>query len=115
MPFRTRAANFHHLRDTTDIDGITLFKPEGYPPVARDGHGEMTLQRSFERMQPEAWKIHVLRPAAAVEQSEDVAQLLQVLRCNSSRRPAIVERLEPSMPERSDHSQRLRRDLSSVN
>jgi hypothetical protein len=53
--------------EIVDLGGIALFEPERDPPVARDGYGETALQRSFERMKPEARKIHVLRLSAAVE------------------------------------------------
>ena len=90
--------------EVVDVDRLTLLEPEGDSPIAGHQHRKVTLQLAFERVQPQAREIQILRPAATIQQGQNVSQLLQMLRCYSSRRPTVVERLEPSMLERPDHS-----------
>jgi len=66
-------------------------------------------------MQPQSRKIHVLQAPAPVEQSQNVAKLLDVLRCHPPGCPSIVESLETSMSERPDHRDIIICRVSLVN
>ena len=75
----------------------------------------MALRLAFQRMKPEPRQIKTFRPGASVKDSQNVQKLLNMLRRHPPRRSTIVERLEPSMPERRDHTQTLICRLSLVN
>ncbi len=54
-------------------------------------------------MEPKARQVHVRRDSAAVQDGENVAQLLNMFWRYVSGRSTIVESLEAAMFERSDH------------
>jgi len=74
----------------------------------------VTLQIAAERVKSEARQIHILRRPATVQGRENIAKFLDMLRGDPSRRPALIESLQPSMPDRSDHRANVFRRLSLV-
>ena len=85
------------------VDYVPLFEPKGHPPVPRDRHGVMALQFTLQWMEPETGNIDVLWPSAPVENSQDIPQLLDMLRRNPPRRSLIVECFQAPVFERRDH------------
>jgi len=67
------------LIEIIDVDRISVFKAERYPPVPGYRHGPVASEIATQGVQPEARQVHVFRRAAAIEDSENVAQFLNVL------------------------------------
>ena len=89
--------------DIINIEDITIFEPKNHPPVPGNGYRVAPGEGSLQRMEPKSTQIHVLRAAGVVQQSEDVAKLLHMLRRDSFRCPSIVERFEPTMFDGPNH------------
>lgn len=61
-----------------------LLETENDPPIGSHGYGPKTLELACQRVQPEAWKIHVLDFLCAIEQAKDVFDSLDVLRVDAA-------------------------------
>jgi hypothetical protein len=54
-------------------------------------------------MEPETGEIHILRSSSAVQNGEDIFNLLQVFRLNASGLAIFKEPLQPPVPEVWNH------------
>lgn len=98
-----------------DVNGMSVLEAERQPLISGNRHRVMPFQASFQRMRPETGKVHFVRPAAAIQNREDVPVLSNMLRRHPPRRSSIVKGLESAMFKRPDHAGILLRRLSLVN
>ena len=61
-----------------DIQGVAVFEPKGYSPIARDGHRMVSPHATLEGVKSETRKIHSLRIGRAVEGRQDAQEFLHV-------------------------------------
>jgi len=80
------------------------WQAENHPPVCANGHGPKTFHLAFERMQPEAWHIHVGHRAGCIESRENVSQFNNVFSNDAARVVVFVKALQPFVADRANQS-----------
>jgi hypothetical protein len=69
--------------DQINIVGVALLKPKYDPPIRPDGNAPETSKIACKTVQSEAGQIHVFRLFGAIENGEDVFNLLQLIRADA--------------------------------
>ena len=65
--------------DQIDLTGIAILEPKHYAPVRPDSNTPESLQFSFKWMQGKAGKVHAFRSLGAVQNAENIFDLLNVI------------------------------------
>jgi hypothetical protein len=86
-----------------DINRMTAVEAEGDAPIPGDRYSPKISEVSLERMQPEARKVHIIWPTAAVQYRKNVAKLFNMRGGHPSCCSPIIKGFEPAMFKRSDH------------
>ena len=63
--------------DQVDLGRVNALEPEHDPPIAGHPHGPVTGEVPFQRMEPEAGKIHVLWAGRMIETRQDPIETRQ--------------------------------------
>jgi len=90
--------------DQIDIPNMSIVKPKYDAPVRANRDAPETLEPAFERVEPEAGKIHIRWSPGAVKNGEDVLNLLDHVGLEPS--PVAVDKksLESLVSETLDHA-----------
>jgi hypothetical protein len=89
--------------DQIDVESVAALKAKNYTPIGPDRHAPKTFQITLEGMEPETRKIHVLRNAGSVQDSQNVLQLFDVIRTNTLCFVVHKKLLEPFVPKTLNH------------
>jgi len=87
-----------------NVDRITVVEAERYTPIPGDRYCPKASELSFERMKSEAGKVHLIRPAAAVQYRENIAKFFNMCGGYPSCRFPIKKSFEPAMLKRPYHT-----------
>jgi hypothetical protein len=90
-----------------DIECVAILEAEDNPPIGAHADGPKPLKVSAKRMEPQAWKIHVLNLFRGFEQTEDVLDFLDVPRVDAPAVVIFVEPLQAFMAKPGDHERLL--------
>jgi hypothetical protein len=85
-----------------DIEGIAIFEAENDAPVGGYLNRPEAFQLALERVEPEAWGVHVSHSRRDVQAAQDAADLGHVLRPDTAAIALLEEALQPPMPEAPD-------------
>jgi hypothetical protein len=88
-----------------DVDGISIDPTERNAPVSACVYGITALVAADERMETEAWQVHVLRPRGVVERAKNIGYPFRVL--HAQRRPSPVAKKRSSAFSRNERIIRL--------
>src|ERR1700720_9924 len=87
-----------------DVNGVAVLEAERYAPITGNRYSPVALQVALKRVQPQAGKVHVVGPTAAVQHCKYITKLLAVPRCHASCCSPIIEGFQSSVLERLYHS-----------
>lgn len=82
---------------------MTVVEAECDAPIPGDRYSPRTSEVSLERMQPEARKVHIIWPTAAVQDRKNVTKFFNMRRGHPSCRSPIIKGFQPAMFKRPDH------------
>ena len=74
--------------DQVNIRGIALFEAENDAPVGTDGDAPITRELAFQRVQPKARQIELLRACRHIEPGQHARDLICMLRVHLA--PIVV-------------------------
>ena len=89
--------------DELHVAGGAVREAEDDAPIGPHRDAPAALAVAFQRMQPEAGKIHVLHGSSRLQSRQDVLDLLDLLRCQPAAVARFVESLQPAVLETADH------------
>ena len=89
--------------DELHVAGGAVREAEDDAPIGPHRDAPEALAVAFQRMQPEAGKIHVLHGSSRLQSRQDVLDLLDLLRCQPAAVARFVESLQPAVLETADH------------
>ena len=88
-----------------DIGRMAIGKSKDNSPIGSNRDRHEALQSTFQRVQIESWKIHILHGPGCIQACEYVAQFRQMFRHNASGVVIFIKTFQPLMAERLNHKQ----------
>jgi hypothetical protein len=85
------------------VHGVCTLKAPDNAPVGTDGDRLETAQVVFQRMQPEAWQVHVFRRFGPVQHGKDVFDLVEHVGPDLRPVSAFKKPFQTAMPEAPYH------------
>jgi hypothetical protein len=93
--------------DQIDIRGVALLETENDAPVGTDGDAPITRELAFQRVQPKARQIELLRACRHIEPGQHARNLICMLRVHLAPVVVFVKAAQAAMSKATDHNERI--------
>src|SRR5262249_30875977 len=89
--------------DQINVSGVLSLKAEDHTPIGFYGDGPEAFQFPFQRVKPEAWRVHVARRARLIQPGEDATQFFYILGADFAAVVILEESFQTLVPKASYH------------
>jgi len=89
--------------DVIDIMRVAFRQSENHPPISADCYRPKAFEVTFERMQAEAWQIHIRNRTGGIQPCQNVTKLYCVFADHAARVVVLVKAFQSFMTDRADH------------